>query len=745
MDHAGVLGREPERARVAAFVDEVRAGSRVLALSGDPGIGKSTLWRLGVRLAVGSGFRVLTTRPVATEAKLAFSGLTDLFDEVEDDVLAALPEPQRRALASATLRATRRHHSSDPRAVAAATVSTLRRLSQHGPVLVAVDDLQWLDPATARTIETVVRRLGAERIGVLVCERDGPERSRATQLVSATPPDRVDEVRLNAMGDRALRLMVQRRLGRTLPLRTHRRIQEVARGNPFFTLELVGALPEEGVTGAATISMSPSLRELVRSRLATLDAHPGDTLLAAAAAERPTVELVAAGSAVRPSTALRELEDAVAAGVVELSEGRWVRFVHPLYAAGVYEAASPEARRAVHRRLAAAVDGIELRARHLGLASPGPDPRLAELVDRAAEPARARGAPDQAAVLAVQARRLTPARDEAALVRRTLTVARFRFHAGELESARRMLVTLLEGDVDASTTAAASCLMGEIRYHQQGFGDAEQLFTAAARAGSSDPEVTCRIEMHLAFLAANTDHFDDARVHSRRGLAASALVSDDALRAESLAVSVIADFMSGRGLDEPRLHESLALEDPFHQVVMALRPGLIAGLLMLYEGRLAEAVRLLVACRDAALDRGEEIDTVLVTGSLAWAECWRGRLDEASRQGLMAVEVGRRLRTPGAEGTAAAYLSAVAAFRGDATAAHAHADRALLVAEESGSVLPAMWARWGLGLLALGQDDPVSARDVLEPLSGLVGHDRLAEPIRAIFLTDQRPWWGSAS
>lgn len=732
-----VLGREIETASVSSFVERLRHGPAVSVISGDPGMGKTTLWRLGVRRGHESSYHVLTTRPVAAEAKLAFAGLTDLLCSVSDETMQSLPEPQRRALTTATLREPVDHGQSDPRAVAAATVSVLRSLCRERPVLVAIDDLQWLDPATIRTVESVARRLSDECIGFLVTERADADAPRSLQLERAMAPERFYRVAMTAMDPQSLRRLVERRLDRALPMNTHRRLQEIARGNPFFTLELASALGLGGAAGTTTFPLSPSLHEIVDERLAALQPRTRAVLVAATAVDHPTVGLVAAGTGLGTEVALVALEEAVADGVVELDEGTGrFRFAHPLYAAGIYARATPKRRREVHLALAEVMTSIELRARHSALGRSEPDADLARLLDRAAQHARARGAPDSAAVLAVQALRLTPAHETADRHRRTVTVARFRFHAGELEPARQMLQAVLLEQADTSTRAAARCLLGEIHLHQHGVGGARAIFAAAGAEASSDAEVGCRTEMHLAYLSVNTDHFEAAPWHARRALELSADVQDVGLRAESLAVFVIADYMTGRGLDKPRLEESLALEDPFHQVAMALRPTLIAGMLMLYEGRLTEAVAHLEACRRAADDRAEENDTPVVTATLAWCECWRGRLDEARRHGHEAIEVSRRLAAPDGEGLAAAYLCAVEAYGGDVTAAHAHADRAFELTAQTGSALPELFARWGLGLSALGQGDAAAAHATLQPLTALLEAHGLTEPVRAVHLAD---------
>ncbi len=142
-------------------------------IEGEAGIGKTMLWRHAVAEAQAQGYRVLSCSPSEAEAHLAFSGLRDLLDAAYGDVADALPPPQRRALDIALLRADPGQRSPDQGAVAAAFLASLRRLAERRPVLVAVDDVQWLDGSTAFLIGFVARRLQDERIALLVARRAG--------------------------------------------------------------------------------------------------------------------------------------------------------------------------------------------------------------------------------------------------------------------------------------------------------------------------------------------------------------------------------------------------------------------------------------------------------------------------------------------------------------------------------------------------------------------------------------------
>src|SRR5262245_44471922 len=155
----GIIGREREIAEVERLLDAAAAAPAHLALVGEPGIGKTTVFEAGVDAAERRGFRVLRARPAEAESSLAYAGLTDLLAGVEERAFDVLPDPQRGALDVALLRAAPADRPADPRAVFAGFGSVVTSLAEDGPVVLAVDDLQWLDGPSTRALEFVGRRL----------------------------------------------------------------------------------------------------------------------------------------------------------------------------------------------------------------------------------------------------------------------------------------------------------------------------------------------------------------------------------------------------------------------------------------------------------------------------------------------------------------------------------------------------------------------------------------------------------
>ena len=163
---SGVVGRERELAALAAFVGIGEPAA--LALEGEAGVGKTTLWLAAVEEAERRGCQVLQSRPAEAEAHLAFAGLGDLLEQALDDAVDALPAPQAEALRVALLLERAGAAPRDERTLGVALLGLLRRLAAERPVLVAVDDVQWLDSATARVLAFAWRRLRSEPVGLLL-------------------------------------------------------------------------------------------------------------------------------------------------------------------------------------------------------------------------------------------------------------------------------------------------------------------------------------------------------------------------------------------------------------------------------------------------------------------------------------------------------------------------------------------------------------------------------------------------
>ena len=364
-----VIGRDHELHSIEAFLERINDGPVALVLSGEAGIGKTILWEAGVEQATERFGRVLSHRSVEAEALLSFAGLSDLLAPVFDDVAPALAPLRRRALEVALLLAEPGAESSDPRAIGLALLDVLRVLAEESPVVVALDDVQWLDTSSAAVLQIALRRLRDERVGLLATLRKLPEIAAPFELESSFSDEHLERLWLGPLSLGALHRLLRERLGLELTRPELARVLETSAGNPFFALELGRELVRTNERPAAgrALRVPASLRELLGGRLGRLPAETIGVLLHAAALARPTVDLIAAAHGDREE-ALDALDTAVREGVVEADDSL-VRFAHPLLASICLEQAPLARRRAVHRVLARAVSDAEERARHLALAA----------------------------------------------------------------------------------------------------------------------------------------------------------------------------------------------------------------------------------------------------------------------------------------------------------------------------------------------------------------------------------------
>src|SRR5215472_14538382 len=423
---------------------------RVLVVCGEPGIGKSTVWQAGVGLARSQGFAVWSARPGEAEAQLSFAGLADLLDGAGAEVLAGLPVPQRWALEVAVRRAEPDLVPPEPLAIAAGLLGVLRAAASVGPVLVAVDDLPWLDGASAAAVVFAARRLAGEDVRFLVSRRSG----RDSELERAAGPAGVVRVELGSLSFGAISGLLADRLTAPLPRRVARQVFEVSGGNPLFALELGRAVLERGVPEiGAGLPVPALIGELFAARVEALRPDVRRVLLA---------EALSAGLSAKELAAVVDplaVEDAEASGVL-VADGTRVRAAHPLLAAAASGQSTARERRALHAALGAAVSDPVLRARHRALAASGPDARLAGEVSAAADQAAGRGAVQDAAELAGHALRLTAAGDSHR-DGRLLALARYLIDAGEHPRAARLLAGWVGTLPAGPTRAAAHLLLGE--------------------------------------------------------------------------------------------------------------------------------------------------------------------------------------------------------------------------------------------------------------------------------------------
>jgi DNA-binding CsgD family transcriptional regulator len=488
---SSLIGRRAERAQLEAVLDKVRRGtSAVLVLRGEPGVGKSALLADAEEQA--EGCLVVRAAGFESEMQLAFAALHQLCSPLMDG-LPRLPAPQRDALSTAF--GLRSGSPPDRFHVGLAALSLLSDAAEAQPLVCVVDDVQWLDQASAQALAFVARRLRADPVAMLFAARRSP---------GPQPLDGLPELAVDGLDDADARTLLRSVVAGLLDDQLLDRLVAETHGNPLALLELPRGPGPVGLAGEVApvdaSELSRRIEDSYHQRLAPLPEATRRLLLTAA--------LEPVGDPVRIWAAAEVLGlggdvtgPAVEVGLVEAGDG--VRFRHPLVRSAVIRAASDEDRRDANRALAQATDpGVDpdRRAWHRAQAVAGVDEEVADELERSAERARGRGGLAAAAAFHERAMELTP--DIRRRAQRALRAAREKLQAGDGEAAARLVTVAQAGPLDALEHARAELLRAQIAFATTHGRDAPGLLLAAARRLESLDETLAR-ETYLDAFAAS--------------------------------------------------------------------------------------------------------------------------------------------------------------------------------------------------------------------------------------------------
>jgi DNA-binding CsgD family transcriptional regulator len=626
-----IVGRHEEVTVVREFLDARRPIRTALLIQGEPGIGKTTLWRSGVQHAEAAGYRVLSASPTESETQLPFTALGDLLAEHVAEILDDLPTPQRRALEVALLLAEPRDVPLDRRATGVALLGALRVLAARSPVLVAVDDVQWLDAASGNALEFAIRRLGDLPVGLLLAQRMAlDDHALPLALDRALDSPSLKRIALGALSLGATGAMLRHALGISFRRPTLQRIHDTAGGNPFYALELGRALlAGRGGEAHRDLALPGSLRDLVRGRIAALPAETLEALLVIAALSEPTQALAeqALGSDVEEL-----LRPALETRVLEHGWGRML-FTHPLLRTAVYSEVSPAMRRDVHMRLAGLDLPLEERARHVALSADAPDAAAAALLEEAAQVARGRGAAETAADLSEHAVRLTSGEAAEVLHRRVVLTGQCFWSAGDYDRGREFLETAVATAPTRLLEASALLLLAR---NPRNLAESRQLLEEALEAAAESPSLQSDILVILAQYAHYTGDLQLALSQAESAVSLAAQVGDATKEGLALATRSLFIGYAGGGFDLDALERAASLEAATHARPVSEGAAYLYALALSWTDRLDEARRVLEDLVARGYDAGDvtragALDalahTELRAGDVARAE---KHLDEAS-------------------------------------------------------------------------------------------------------------------
>ena len=656
-----LLGRDAELARLDAAVDRVREGGGALTVRGEAGIGKSALLEHARERARAQGARTLVTVGTESEAELAFAGLHELLRPISRGI-ETLPDPQRRALEAAFGIA----DELEPELfhVALAAYRLICEAADAGPLVLTVDDAQWLDQASLRVLAFVARRLENEPVLLLAGLRDGyPDELR----LPALPIARLDEAAAGA-------LLV--RHAPDLTPQGRARVLALAAGNPLGLVELARARLDP----AAPVTLTARLERAFAARLDEVGEDTRRVLLAAALDRGASLDEILQAAETEPHA----LDAAVAAGLIDGA----VRFRHPLIRSAVEQAAPPAQVLATYARLAGAVADPERRLWHRAMATVGTDEALADGLEAHAERARRRGAVTVAAAALERAAALTA--DPRTRSARQVRGAELAYELGLIDVVRRLLDQAQPGDdlENARLAWLQEMVAGDLWFET----GATKTFVAIAERmrDGGDPDMALRSLVPIAHRCWWTRSRPRTRAYLVQAAESMGFPEDDP---RLLAVIALADpEVTGPAVLEriPRLQEP---SDP----VQAMYAGIAAE----KAGDFALGARLLAR----AVDRLREQSMLgMLSQALvhyAWAATNCGAWEAAAAAASEGARLARDTRQP-QHGLTGELIAALAgAHRGeDPEPRLARPERALMAANSGPLLATAHLAR---GAAALGE------------------------------------------
>lgn len=716
-----VIGRDAELAEIARGLADAR--KRAVVIEGPAGIGKSTVWRAAAAAAGRAGRRVLVARPREVEAAMSYAALEVLLGDCMDEVASELPPLQRRGLDVALLRADSPSVAVDPHVVAAAAVSALRALAARQPVIICIDDAQWLDAPSADVVRFAVRRLPVDRVAVLVTWR-----SEASPLDLGLDGDDVQRTSIEPLSVDSLRAVIRQHLRQPLSAPSARALHRVSGGNPFYALEIARSRPDGNYGFDRPLTLD-DVRHLVGRRFAELPAPTLSAVATVAAMSDPDVRRL---REVLPDES--KLDVAFDLQILTESEDGRVEFTHPLLAAAAYAVVSPRRRREIHTLLAERAASIEERARHLAVAATEPSETTAASVEAGAEAAAARGATADAARLAEIAAWLTPSDDPSAAALRRLAAAGWHAVAGDLAKAvgiwTQLSETLPPGDAHAE--AIAQLAFRGVVPHERAIALSER---AVAESVTLRGRIRC-ISIHAAVVA------DTARtIAMQRAAVAEARAAGDV----DALIAILPELGFELSLAEPDsegldlLREAVALT---HQLpdrvgdIAYVAPNVGLAEVLIQRNELAEATGLLQQHLQACINSGNEDGVASAAMHLCQVALRTGRLDDAQDAIDLALAATGEDQTSQELCMRLVFAAWVAAHRGDIDDARTLLTRVRAMCDEVGDRYNE--AGYGIvsGFFELSLGNAVGARDALAPVISLwhaIGH---AEPGVYYFLPD---------
>jgi DNA-binding CsgD family transcriptional regulator len=713
-----LLGRERERTQISAVLQRACAGSSsTVVIRGDAGIGKSALLSDAIEHRP-QPMTVLFVAGVEAEAALPFAALHALLRpllHLAGELPPAHAEAIRNALAMSA-------NPTNPLAVGAATLDLLAHAAERQPVLVAVDDAQWIDDPTARALGFALHRLHADRVAGLVTVRAG-QQSPLGEMGFAE----VDLSGLDADATYEL-LSSSAPIAREVADRCH----AASAGNPLALIEIGTGLDPQQRHGARaldeTLPIGHRLTEAFGGRIAVLDPPARQAVLIAALAGRPTLatSLAALTAGGIDHGALLAAEQA---GIITIGDGE-ADFVHPLLRAAAVGQASAAERRAAHRLLASVLadhaDHHDRHSWHLAGAAIGPDETAAAALETTAAAARSRGAPSSAAAALERAARLSP--DSAEATRRLVAAGDAHWDASGPHPALACWHAALDATADRSLQAAVAGRIGEAQaWFTDSVGAVNFLVGESTRVHPFDVQGSVGLLVRASMISGLVGDMGHAVTLAQDAVGLAE--GDDGLMFAARAARALALVNHG---DERQATDDLALVDLLAAgvehadgtVLMFLQIAAFSQMIREDWDRARTTLATVIANAQRTGMHAIVAFASAVRGEIGWRS---GRWAEARSDAGTAIAFSDAVSSPNAS-FGHVVLARIDACTGHDDACYQRAGAAQAMAHQVGMASLQMWADSAVGLLELGRGRAAAAVNSLSAVAATAAAGEIFEP-----------------
>lgn len=662
-----LVGRARERARIGRFLESARTGNGGgLLVLGEPGIGKTAL--LDDAAAESTGFRILRATGVEAESELTLSGLFELLQPLAGRI-ENLPPRQAAALRAAF--AEEPLADLDGFAVAAATLGLLAEAAADEPVLCLVDDVHWLDAASAAALAFTVRRIEAERIGVVVAARVSEVMESSLRRLPILEVESLDS-------QAATELIAAQVGGAEVPEAVTASLLAVSGGNPLVLHELVGSLQPSELTGALPLPdplpVGTAITEAYARELGELPTNTRTALLVLALSEPGPGDLILPAIAALTGDAA-SLDPAERARLVR-STSSGLSFRHPLLRSVIHDSATTADRRAAHEAIARALPAadVERRAWHRALAAVGPDEATAAELAHAARLARHRGGRYAESRAFELAARLSP--DQERRAQRTYAAGAAAFLAGQHRRAAEHMDRVLALSEDPLLRADAEHERARIALWRGRADPPERLQAAAERVAPYDSERAAKLVAYAIVGLGGDCRAAAALPYAERAWELIGHRTEPLVVAFKVAYALV---MAGETLRGEQLTMGAAARADRVDDATALS---MLGPVLGWLDRSDEADRVLARAIDLCRASGDLWMLVNALTNGAEAARRRGRFDQGLAWAAEARDLAQQLDEPLQGGMALAVLARLEAELGRAVECQAHARLARRTVED---------------------------------------------------------------